>query len=336
MELTVLLGTVSAVVEANPRTGLCKVKALVHGAIPSVPQPDDFDLYVVSGEHPGALLDEAELRRLTPGTAVEVMPTLRGRALAVLAEERVKVTATSLHEAAATGRPLRCQWLLDAGISPDVPDSQGRTPLMLATRAGQMRVVRLLLDSKACLHATGPSRWTCLMEAACSGMAEISRELIRRGADVHASDAKGWTSLMLAAEEGSPAVCKQLIDSGADVNARSASGWTCLMQAAKGGCVPTCRLLLDHGAEINAAGACGWTSLMLGARWGHTPVCALLLESGANIDAVSHDGTTVLEEAMSCGREDTKLLLRERCGSLHHHGSPCLRFYGPSSFLTAA
>jgi ankyrin repeat protein len=60
-------------------------------------------------------------------------------------------------------------------------------------------------------------------EAALAGDVELVKLLIENGADVDDRDVQGYTPLLLAIQAGHTDIAKVLIANGADVNARSAS-----------------------------------------------------------------------------------------------------------------
>jgi ankyrin repeat protein len=79
--------------------------------------------------------------------------------------------------------------LLSAGADPNEKLPLGRTPLMAASRTGNVEAMKVLID---------------------------------RGADLQVKESlRGTTALMWAADEGHPAAVQLLIERGADLNARS-------------------------------------------------------------------------------------------------------------------
>jgi ankyrin repeat protein len=136
--------------------------------------------------------------------------------------------------------------LLDAGANPNAvvnntPRARMRegsprivfaTALMRAAFAGDLELVKLLLDHGADRHIQSSDRETALM-AAC-GLAfingyhrekppaerlEVVKLLVELGEDVNHADSYGITPLMAAANLGDINIVRYLIDKGADLNA---------------------------------------------------------------------------------------------------------------------
>ena len=90
--------------------------------------------------------------------------------------------------------------LLENGADLNTRDRWGRTPLMIAAKAGNQEMVEVLLGWEADLHARDQRGYTALMYGAWKGHVEIVRLLIERGADVRSVDSEtGYTSVLLAA-----------------------------------------------------------------------------------------------------------------------------------------
>ena len=118
--------------------------------------------------------------------------------------------------------------LVSAGVSPNVRDVGGFTPLMAAVVNDQVSAARVLLD---------------------------------RGAEINARARGGLTALMLGVINDRPDVVTLLLERGAEVNAQSGSGWTALTFAVWKGDAGLVRTLLSHGARPNVIDKQGWTPL---------------------------------------------------------------------------
>src|SRR3954449_6345736 len=104
----------------------------------------------------------------------------------------------ALSDAAFVCDLIKARELLKAGADPDVPDEDGRTPLVSAVLGGSIGLAGLLLEA---------------------------------GADVNAQDSRGFTALHFAAEEQLPEMARLLLAKGANPNARDADGVTPLGRA---------------------------------------------------------------------------------------------------------
>ena len=89
----------------------------------------------------------------------------------------------------------------------DVPPQPARLdradpPLVEATRSGDLKRVRQLLDAGADVNAFGNQRTTALMAAAEAGREDLVRLLVERRADANLRNAKGQTAADLADASG--------------------------------------------------------------------------------------------------------------------------------------
>src|SRR5204863_9877236 len=106
-------------------------------------------------------------------------------------------------------------------------DDYGDTPLHAAAARGHEEVVRVLISSKADVHARrkDPINRNALHQAAYTGNGRTVAALIAAGANANEAAEGGWTSLMIAMLYGKPDVVEALLSAGANVNARSEKGW---------------------------------------------------------------------------------------------------------------
>lgn len=126
----------------------------------------------------------------------------------------------------------------ELGVSVDVEDVEGATPLYEAAKNGLEGVVKILIAGGARPHSPvscGDTPVTC---AASDGNISMLRLLVDAGADVtHAHARSKETPLHVAVlarkrEEDVVAVCKILLEAGADVNAMDAEERTPIAVAA--------------------------------------------------------------------------------------------------------
>ena len=83
--------------------------------------------------------------------------------------------------------------------SPDLRDKDGRTPLMDAVGAGQLRAIHILLAAGANVNARANDGRTPLIEAAVRGRPKSARLLIAAHADLN-YEQRGWGTALEAAE----------------------------------------------------------------------------------------------------------------------------------------
>jgi type II secretory pathway predicted ATPase ExeA len=134
----------------------------------------------------------------------------------------------ALMERARDGDVGELTRLVSGGVSPNVRDISGFTPLMAAVVNDRVPAARVLLD---------------------------------RGAEINARARGGITALMLGVINDHPDTVKLLLERGAEVNAQSGAGWTALTFAVWKGDAGLVRVLLSHGAKPNVTDKQGWTPL---------------------------------------------------------------------------
>ncbi len=132
--------------------------------------------------------------------------TALGLLLSLIALPLVADVNTDLRAAIDRREVARVRELLRAGAAVDSADGSGRTPLMLAARAGSPELVRLMLASRAQIDAVDTAGWTALMYAAVNGNRGIVDDLLGAGANARARDSLGKTAEDLAAQNGHSAV----------------------------------------------------------------------------------------------------------------------------------
>ncbi len=119
---------------------------------------------------------------------------------------------------------LILNYLIKKGGSIHLKNSRGQSPLMKAAWAGNVKVVKLFLQSGAVISDTDNDGETPLMVACHSGNAEVAKLLLENGAEIEAQAKNGWTALMVAAKEGRFKCIELLAGRGADLNKRNNAG----------------------------------------------------------------------------------------------------------------
>lgn len=133
---------------------------------------------------------------------------------------RQKKLSRHLLEATLTADTARVKALLRAGADPERGDSDGTTPLYLASVQGAAEVARLLLEAGASPDTESRgvgSDGTPLCAAACWGHTETVRELLAHGADpnLREDSGTGWSPLDWANNGPHPGTAGLLITAGA-------------------------------------------------------------------------------------------------------------------------
>jgi len=103
--------------------------------------------------------------------------------------------------------------LAQPGLKVDAPAPNGNTALMMAALQKNKPAVLALLEKGAQVNRPG---WTALHYAAAAGDLDIMKLLLERHAYIDAASPTGTTPLMLAAREGQEDAVKLLLEEGAD------------------------------------------------------------------------------------------------------------------------
>ena len=163
----------------------------------------------------------------------------------------------------------------------EVTDADGRTPLIAATKAGDV---------------------------------ETARRLILAGADVNAKDHLDDSAYLYAGAEGLDEILVLTLDHGADVRSLNRFGGTALIPAAEKGHPTTVQLLIDAGVPLDHINYSGWTALLEAVVYGdgsapYQDIVARLLAAGADRDIRDAQGRTALDNARNLGQTDIVRLL---------------------------
>lgn len=148
-----------------------------------------------------------------------------------LAQLNIATTGASLLKATERGETSIVRLLLSAGVSPNIQDKEGWTPLMLAARDNRQDILQTLLDSGAHPDVRNHQGSTALMMAAMHDHAAVIALLLNDGAPVDSQTGQGWTALTYAAWKGHQDVVTMLLRHGANAHKKDKDGWTPLMYA---------------------------------------------------------------------------------------------------------
>jgi len=280
--------------------------------------------------------------------------------LSKLIEKRVDVNTliegqTPLYAACKEGHEYAVSLLLDNGADPDVPndfgtielhleidgyddklssaaaninalDRDGATPLHLACKRGETRIVKLLLSHGADpdIATVGPNTWYPI-HPACYGLHyDVVKLLLEYHADVNVRDSTGKTALHCALSvsngdgDKSGDLIQLLLDAGADVNAAYKLGETPFNIACFKGMESVAKKMLKYGAKVDMSvvqllltnGAnqnlhedgsdsrCSSFPLHMAAAGDNGKLVEFLLEHGADIDVADINGNTALHHAI--------------------------------------
>ena len=217
--------------------------------------------------------------------------------------------------------PSEFELCLQLGEDVDARDSDGNTPLHLASEAGNPSAARILLEAGADVNTPNNTGATPLHMTVRHESAELLISLLDAGAEINAGAGGFGTPLLVAIayrgyatrEIGEPAV-NGLLDAGADVNAADSLGTTPLLAsmdpARRDGSLADLPLrLLAKGADPNLSDGQGRTPLHAAASVEGPEMVRALLDAGAAPQAPANDGSSPLHAAARSGSAEVIDLL---------------------------
>ena len=122
-----------------------------------------------------------------------------------------KMMSPALCTAVAYGQEAAVRFLLDRGANPNLPTSNGYTPLMGASLEGYLPLMRLLMEAKANVDVVQPGTGGTAFHATCiRNRPDCAEALVRAGCDTSIRDTAGITGRDAAKEQGHTAVLERL------------------------------------------------------------------------------------------------------------------------------
>lgn len=183
--------------------------------------------------------------------------------------------------------------------------AQEKTMLLDAVRAGNVDEVRMTI-AVADLEARDSEGRTALLLATRANEVEIARLLIAAGAEVNTKDGIKDTPFLYAGAEGRDDILKLILATGrARLKDTNRYGGTALIPAADKGHPSTVRILIEAGVDIDHVNNLGWTALMEAVILGdggpvYQEIVGILIDAGA-AQIADRDGVTPLEHARRLG-----------------------------------
>ncbi|MBR4748287.1 MAG: ankyrin repeat domain-containing protein [Abditibacteriota bacterium] len=240
--------------------------------------------------------------------------------LSFLEEEGVSVTWVSpsgnsaLFEAALAGNMEVLKLLIDKGMDVNcVLTDTGFTPIMTACCAGNSDIVKYLAEKGARLDMPSAKGTYLIHEAAFRGNLELVIFFTDRQQDVNMPDSRGVTPLFHALDANQPGVVSWLLEHGADPRHKTMNGDTALHYAALADNEALFKQIIPLTAGYaNLQDKDGVTPLMYAAMTGNMPVVRALLALGAKPDARDAEGNTLLHFAVLSNKPESVRLLLEK------------------------
>ena len=176
---------------------------------------------------------------------------------------------TPLRQAAHYEKIITARFLIDLGAEPQ---------LTKAANDGQYAIIQVLLEAGADPNMTDSNGECPLLVAVLTGRNDIVLLLLQQGANPNMGNKFGSTPLHWAATRGYKNVIKQLIDGGAEPNSTNVVGRTPLHRAVNGHKREVVKLLVDMGADQNIADGEGKTPLTRAREIGYLDIVSILTE----------------------------------------------------------
>ena len=189
------------------------------------------------------------------------------------------------------------------GTAAAAAEDDDRNPLHRAASAGQINLVRQLLEANAYpIDLPDSLGWTPLIIAASAGHCEVVAYLVERGANVQAVTANSQSALHFACGKGHLEVVKLLVDNGCPLNTRDRFGYTPFIRAVPANREAVVEYLLTsgkHRIDLDGKDKLGNSALHIACEEENLRMVQLLLEAGADVKATNGEGRTPLEGVTS-------------------------------------
>ncbi|XP_045882814.1 transient receptor potential cation channel subfamily A member 1 isoform X1 [Meles meles] len=219
---------------------------------------------------------------------------------------------TLLHRASLFDHHELAGYLISVGADINSTDSEGRSPLILATASASWNIVNLLLSKGARVDIKDHlgRNFLHLTVQQPHGLKNLRPEFMQMQHIkqlVMDEDDDGCTPLHYACRHGIPVSVNNLLDFNVSIHSKSKDKKSPLHFAASYGRINTCQRLLQDMSDtrlLNEGDLHGMTPLHLAAKNGHDKVVQLLLKKGA-LFLSDHNGWTALHHASLGGYTQT-------------------------------
>jgi len=190
-------------------------------------------------------------------------------------------------------------YLLEHGAHIDEKDNENCTPLMSASRIGNLTAVQFLIEHGANINEKDMFEWTPLMYASEKGHFPVVKYLIEHGANINfKSSNRGYTAFLNAFEDRDLQVISYLIEHGANINDKDNEGYTALMYVSAYGDMELVRFLVEHGIEINSRNNHNETALLIAVNNQKLDVAQYLIDHDAVV-YIAHPEHGLMEYRIS-------------------------------------
>lgn len=203
----------------------------------------------------------------------------------------------ALHLASRIGNLDVVRFLVDQGALVDAQTIIEVTPLMLAAEEGHLEIIDFLIEKGSKVNQFDHHHKHALYYAASEGHLEVVKRLMELQAEVDNITAHGYSSLHLACNNGHPEVVEHLIASGADVHASTDTPTQDhgFHLAVLNNHLSVIKVLLKAGFMIDTPNALGQNALYLATKYKRLDIVQFLVEQGANMHLKDAKGLSAFE-----------------------------------------
>jgi ankyrin repeat protein len=209
-------------------------------------------------------------------------------------------------------------------------DSNGQTPIHIASMSGHLELLMLLKSKRGSLTARDNCGRTAIAWASLRGHTEIVRYLLSQPrVDPTIPDfSKNDTPLHFASSQGHFEVIKVLCEAlVVNVNVRNKLGMTPLAQAAWSGRVSLVKYLRDFGADVNTTDLKGDTPLHYAVQLSHHYLIECLVMEGASILKRNFEDNSPLDLSRSDDIRELLIKTKRKIPSLQESCFKAIRRY---------
>lgn len=183
--------------------------------------------------------------------------------------------------------------LIDYGANVNQKTTSGDTPLLLATREGNLEVIELLTRRGAVVIDENNNASTALEMAFQKRDHKTAQFLMDNGATISDQSELGLNELHWAVRQGNVEMVSKILAKGGNVDPVSKDGRTPLMEAVMNDNIDIAELLIKHGANINFSSEKNWYNRPPLFFVKGQEMLALLLSHGANTEAIDSNGKDI-------------------------------------------
>lgn len=211
---------------------------------------------------------------------------------------------TPLHIASRAGHLEIVKLLIENGASLNIKEANGDTPLHNAINGKHLEIVQLLIEKGSNVNEKGAFALTPIHTAFDSSQEEIIKLLLNKGSDVNTKDNREQTVLHKAVSLGNLEITKLIVAKGIDANLKNEFGHTALHIAIQFGNIDLIKYLIKNNANVNIQDIEGMTPLHSTTANGAYPeIIQILLSQGADRTLMNNNGKTALDIAKEMGNK---------------------------------